>query len=125
MKTIPKALLLLSAFSAFALLRRDRQLFLWLAVVLYVGGSVSAFAQGTLNPPGTPAPTMKTLQQIEPRVPVTTAGTSADYEFIISQPGSYYLQGNLLVTRTNGIRIAAEGVTLDLNGFEIRRTAGA
>jgi hypothetical protein len=30
----------------------------------------TAFAQGSLTPPGAPAPTMKTLAQIEPRTPV-------------------------------------------------------
>ena len=88
---------------------------------------ISAFPQGSLTPPGAPAPSMKTLQQIEPRFPLNNANTPGDanYEFIISQAGSYYLLGNLSVTKANGIRIAAEGVTLDLNGFEIRRTAGA
>jgi hypothetical protein len=73
-------------------------------------------AQGSLTPPGAPAPTMKTLQQVEPRVPISTA------PFTISQPGSYYLTTNLTVSGGNAITIAANGVTLDLNGFTISST---
>jgi len=74
-------------------------------------------AQGSLTPPGAPAPTMKTLAQIEPRTPIATA------PFTISQPGSYYLTTNLTVSGGNAITIAANGVTLDLNGFTISSTA--
>jgi hypothetical protein len=74
-------------------------------------------AQGSLTPPGAPAPTMKTLQQVEPRVPISTA------PFTISQPGSYYLTTNLSVSGGNAITIATNGVTLDLNGFTIASTA--
>jgi hypothetical protein len=42
-------------------------------------------AQGSLTPPGAPAPAMKTLAQIEPRTPIASA------PFTISAPGSYYL----------------------------------
>jgi hypothetical protein len=73
-------------------------------------------AQGSLTPPGAPAPTMKTLQQVEPRVPISTA------PFTISQPGSYYLTTNLTVSGGDAITIAANGVTLDLNGFTIAST---
>lgn len=75
------------------------------------------FAQGSLTPPGAPAPTMKTLAQIEPRTPISAA------PFTISAPGSYYLTANVTVTNGNGIMIAANGVTLDLNGFTISSTS--
>jgi hypothetical protein len=76
-----------------------------------------AFGQGSLTPPGAPAPTMKTLQQVEPRTPISSA------PFTISQPGSYYLTTNLTVSGGNAITIATNGVTLDLNGYTIRSTA--
>src|SRR5450631_969089 len=77
----------------------------------------SAFPQGNLTPPGAPAPTMKTLDQIEARTPISSA------PFTISTPGSYYLTANLPVTTGNAIVISANNVTLDLNGFTISSTA--
>jgi len=70
-------------------------------------------AQGSLTPPGAPAPMMKTLQQIEPRFPIFAIPTN------ISVPGSWYLTTNLTGTIGNGITIAADNVTLDLNGFAL------
>jgi len=77
------------------------------------------FAQGVLTPPpGAPAPTMKSLDQIEPRTPVGQVGGSFDL-IAISEPGSYVLLGNVTVTAGDAIAITAGNVTLDLNGFRL------
>ncbi len=82
----------------------------FVAVVFAVTSLI--FGQGSLTPPGSPAPTMKTLEQVEPRTPITNLPVT------ISQPGSYYVTTNLTGS-PSGITIAADGVTLDLMGFEL------
>ena len=72
----------------------------------------SVWAQGTLTPPGAPAPTMKTLDQVEPRIPISSL------PYTISSSGSYYLTGPLTSTNT-GITVSANHVTVDLMGFTI------
>ena len=87
--------------------------------------TISLLAQGPLTPPNTPAPTMKTLAQIEARTPIppSPAVPIAGPHFTIDQPGSYYLTGNLTVTDGDAIRITASSdVSIDLNGFTIRST---
>ena len=85
-----------------------------IAVVMSGSLSTGTFAQGSLTPPGAPAPTMKTLTQIEPRTAISSIPTT------ITQSGSYYLTGNLSgVAGQNGITIVASDVTLDLNGFTL------
>ena len=88
--------------------------------LLYVLPLSMVAAQGPLEPPsGSPAPTMKTLDQVEARKPIA-GGTS---EVVISESGSYYLTGNITVESGNAITIAADNVTLDLNGFALISTA--
>jgi len=77
----------------------------------------TCLAQGSLTPPGSPAPTMKTLAQIEARTPISSA------PFTINVPGSFYLTTNLTVSAGDAITINTNGVTLDLSGFTLSSTA--
>jgi hypothetical protein len=82
-----------------------------------------AFAQGDLTPPGAPAPTMKSLDQVEARTPIDPSQPGFALPYTISARGSYYLTANLAVTGGNAIVITANNVTLDLNGFTISSSA--
>lgn len=82
---------------------------------------------GDLNPPVGPiGPTMKPLDQIEPRIPLSSETTPGDSSgtasvFKITQPGSYYLTGNLAgLANRHGIEIDASDVMLDLTGFAVQ-----
>src|SRR5436190_16486373 len=81
----------------------------------------TVLAQGPLTPPGAPAPTMKTLDQIEPRTPISAFGTT------LTTPGSFYLTTNLVSGSStgDGILVRASNVTIDLNGFSIISTTTA
>ena len=89
----------------------------------------AASMAGPLSPPAGPVtPTHKTLTEVEPRVAINAANTPGDADsiFRISQPGSYYLTGNLTgQAGKHGIEIATSGVTIDLAGFEVRGIGGA
>src|SRR5678816_1582998 len=90
-----------------------------LAALFVIPHSPFVLAQGTLTPPGAPAPTMKTLDQVEPRTPISAL------PFTISTSGSYYLTASLTAAaNVNGITINASNVTLDLRGFEVTGTPG-
>ena len=71
---------------------------------------------------------MKTLDEVEPRIAINATNTPGDASntFIISQPGSYYMIGDITgEIGKNGIRISAAGVTLDLMGFTLDGVAGS
>ncbi len=80
-------------------------------VVLVNGGSLSP-------PPGPIMPTMRALGDVEPRIPVQSLPGSAVAMHRISQPGSYYLAGNIRgMPGMHGIEIAADNVVIDMMGF--------
>jgi hypothetical protein len=91
------------------------------AVLVFTFFSASrALAQGGLIPPGAPGPIFKTLQQVEPRIPIETVPSNILAAHFINQPGAYYLTTNLnLNGDREGIRVSAQNVTIDLNGFTI------
>lgn len=79
--------------------------------------SSGASAETSLTPPGSPEPVFRTLDQIEPRTPVSDPCT-------ITQPGSYYLTGNIS-TASSGITIRTNNVTLDLMGHTLSGDRGS
>lgn len=83
---------------------------------------------GPLNPPAGPVTsTYKTLSEVEPRIAINAINTPGDADslFKITQPGSYYLTGNVIgVVGKHGIEITAHGVTVDLGGFGLQGIAG-
>lgn len=84
--------------------------------LLVVIASVPAHA-GPLSPPNGPVTsTGITIEQAEPRTPLI----NQDGQFVISQPGSYYLVENLnSEADESALVVTSGGVTIDLNGFVI------
>lgn len=94
------------------------------ATVCVAGTLCVPAVAGELDPPGPPEPTPGP----EARVAVNETNTPGDDDsvFKISGPGSYYLTGNVTgASGEAGIEIASDGVTLDLNGFELVGVEGS
>ena len=64
---------------------------LQLVAILGIAALTAVFAQGPLTPPGAPALTMKTLDQIEPRTPIndTAVPGGADAVFTRKKPDHF------------------------------------
>jgi parallel beta-helix repeat protein len=102
---------------------RDRLIpaLLWCAI------AAPGLLAGELTPPPGPvSPTMKPLDRIEPRAEINALPAGADAVHLIDQPGAYYLTANINgASGTNGLRISADNVSIDLNGFAITGVAGS
>lgn len=102
--------------------------------VTIVAAASAAIAAATLialagplsPPPGAPTPTFRTLQEVEPRIPIDTLPGDGFASYLITQPGSYYLTGPLIgEAGKSGIRVLASDVTIDLKGFTMRGVTGS
>src|SRR5579862_1468165 len=84
---------------------------------------VRAAKAGDLTPPPGPIqPTGRALKDVEPRTPVQSLAGAAGYLYVITQPGSYYLTGDIAVPpNQSAIFVAAAPgtVSIDLEGFAI------
>ncbi len=98
-------------------------------ILVALAGLGSATIAGPLSPPAAPVQsTMKTLAEVEPRIAINVTNTPGDSDsrFKITQPGSYYLTGNVNVPfGEHGIEIASHRVTIDLNGYAIIGVSGS
>ena len=85
-------------------------------VALLLAFGILPSVAGDLEAPGSPAPTMLPLGDVEARIPIRPA----DLPLTITQSGSYYLTGSASVA-DYGIIIAVNvsDVTIDLNGFTL------
>jgi len=103
---------------------RRETVFVTLSVCITIVAASAIIARGgPLDPPQGPiSPSYKTLDEVEPRIPIgpdTTPG-DADALYKITEPGAYYLTGNLAGTPgKHGIEIAASNVSLDLRGHTL------
>ncbi len=94
-------------------------LFLGFAMLLFTTTALG----GPLFPSAPPASSYKTLDEVEPRIPIH----QSDIPLLISQSGSYYLaeniQGTSAVSQPIQITNTARNVTLDLKGFTLSTNA--
>ena len=91
-----------------------------ITIILLLLLTMKAFA-GDLNPTSSPGPTMKTLDEVEPRIPIH----KEDLPLVIKSSGSYYLAesivygGNGVGAGNAAISVESDSVTIDLCGFTL------
>ncbi len=106
-----------------AIRNRFNSVVLVLIALMLAGALARGVLGGPLDPPAPPGPTQP---QVEPRSPIPPVGWNGTFPITISQPGSYYLTGDITgVDGQGGIAVSANDVTLDLNGFTLAGVPGS
>jgi parallel beta-helix repeat protein len=89
-------------------------------VALLAVSATTVQAQGPLVPTNAPGLTMKTLDQVEARIPISSIPIT------LNNSGSYYLTAPLSMgSNLHGIQISADNVTIDLNGYSLVGTSNS
>jgi parallel beta-helix repeat protein len=93
-----------------------------LALAGLVVFSLQAIGSGSLEPSAPPGPIMKTLDEVEPRIPIQSLSGDSTCQYLITQSGSYYLTGDVTVVSTtkHGIIVECNDVTIDLMGYTLK-----
>lgn len=94
-------------------MRTSKQLgsIVFVALALLLSPAIYA---GNMEPSAPPGPTMKTLDEVEPRIPIG----QADIPKTINTSGSYYLTEDVIAVGT-AIIVDHNDVTIDLKGYTI------
>lgn len=88
-----------------------------LSLAALVAFSPMARAAGSLEPNAPPGPVMKSLDEVEPRIPIH----ASDLPLTITKRGSFYLTQDVNFTDTthHAITVDCNDVTIDLMGYTI------
>lgn len=102
-------------------MRKTNNVSVTFVIVVIFSISLPMLYAGDLNPVSPPGSTMKTLDEVEPRIAINNENTPGDSTatYIISSPGSYYLTNNITSNFKHAILINSSDVTLDLMGYRI------
>ncbi|MBX3404196.1 MAG: right-handed parallel beta-helix repeat-containing protein [Phycisphaeraceae bacterium] len=101
---------------------------LWSVCAVFAAAFLAVPARGQIDPPPGPvAPSMKRLDQIDPRRTVSSLPGSEEALHVISEPGVYVLTADIVgQPGRHGVMVVCDGdVSLDLNGFSLVGVPGS
>lgn len=101
---------------------------LWSCCALFAAVFSAIPAKAQIDPPPGPvAPSMKRLDQIDPRRTISSLPGSEEAVHVISEPGVYVLTADIVgQPGRHGVMVVCDGdVSLDLNGFSVVGVPGS